>query len=226
MPEITVDELILADAGDWSFRDSTLRYNYPGYGHLGTFDPFPAYAHNLAEADRAARHVAECCPPLWDVHILAADREETGRTNGYSLVHARQHYADGAWVQDEPLGLVVMAGKRIPPHPAMTRYLVAHEYGHHVCWMIGHARGASHLQDESWLEDFAAARGLPGDLVRHGSGGTWHRALAEIFACDFRIAVCHIEDGYWPHPGIAHPTSVDMGDWWERTLFQLDQARP
>ena len=40
-----------------------------------------------------------------------------------------------------PIGLICLAGKRIPPHPAMTRYLMGHEYGHGVFYHLARLRG-------------------------------------------------------------------------------------
>lgn len=226
MPQLRVEPLTLTEAGSWSFPDSTLRWAH--HACSSTFDPFPAYAHDLAAARAAAEHVAQICPPLYDVEIRLPDREEIGRTNGYSANAYVREYAGGECVGKSPLGLIVLSGKRIPPHPAMTRYLVGHEYGHHVCWMLGALRGAGHLQDDSWLPEYAQLRALPADEVRHhGAGGTWHDSISEIFACDFRIQALGIEPEYWPHPGIPHPHTVQgLTAWWAATLEQLRAADP
>lgn len=231
MPELRVEPLDVPEAGSWSFRDSALTWTHRAAG--STFDPFPGYPHDLKEARAVADYAADLCPPLYDVEIYLPNREETGRTNGYSSnVYVREYAADGECVSKTPLGLIVLSGKRIPPHPAMTRYLVAHEYGHHVCWMLGSVRGASHLQDDSYLPQYAQLRGLDVEQVRHdGAGGTWHDSISEIFACDFRILVLGIESEYWPHPGIAHPHDVgalagDLRTWWAEALAELRAADP
>jgi hypothetical protein len=71
-------------------------------------------------------------------------------------------------------------------------------------------------------------RGLEWDAVRHhGCGGTWHDALSEIVACDFRLLVLGAEPSYWPHPGIPLPHRVDgLGAWWSETAEQLRSADP
>jgi len=219
-PGITVHKLAIIDEAQWSFRERE-----PRWGD-GTWDPFPAYPHDLAVAIEAAAHVQRYCPPLWHVEMYLADREETGRSNGYSNVNQPQHRNDdGTWVKDPPVGLIVLSGKRIPPHPAMTRYLVAHEYGHNLAWMLGHVRGAN-LYDDDLMQDYAAMRALPPDGVHHGSGGRWHDSLHEVFACDFRIHVAGVEPEFWPHPGIARPERVDQLDaWWQQALADLDHAR-
>lgn len=222
MPAFSVHQLDVTTAGSWSFQDSSLSWKHPVIGINSRFDPFPAHAHDAAIAGETADKVAEWCPPLYDIEIYLPNREESGRTNGYSTNCVPQRYVDGDWVTDAPVGLIVMSGKRIPPHPAMTRYLVGHEYGHHICWMLGRLHGAKHFQDSSWLTEYAKLRGLPDTLPMHGSGGTWARAVEEIFACDFRIMILTIEPEYWPHPGIPHPHKVDgLVRWWNATFAEL-----
>lgn len=220
MPQISVHQIDVMKESVWSFRDGKPMWRHPKHKyHLcAVFDPFPAYAHTQIYALDAASDVQAACPPLWDVEIYLADREEDARTNGHSNIY-ESHRDD-----DEPnLGFVLLSGKRIPPHPAMTKYLVAHEYGHHVEWMITHLRGGKHVRDESWLEDYAKMRGLDtGVVMHHGEGGTWHDSIHEIFACDFRIMVPRIEENYWPHPGIPHPVTCEqyheLRKWWIDTV--------
>lgn len=228
MPELTIHQLDVPDAGTWSFKDSSLSCRHPKHSFIGRFDPFPAYPHDAGVAADAAKKAAQICPPLYDIEIYLPNREEVGRTNGYSTNCYPRTFVDGEWVTGLPLGLIVMSGKRIPPHPAMTRYLVGHEYGHHVCWMLGKLRGAGHLQDDSFLPQYAQARGLDVDLVRHdGAGGTWHTSIGEIFACDFRILILGVEPEYWPHPGIARPHTVQgLADWWTAAHDDLRAAEP
>lgn len=228
MPQIRVYQIRVAEEGRWQFRGSALTWCPPyRYGHTSTFDPFPAYPHQAADAGRAAAHVAGCCPPLWDVDCYLADCEEDSRSNGHSNIHEDGHYENGTWVKDEPSGMILLSGKRIPPHPAMTRYLVAHEYGHNVEYMLNHVRGARHTPGCDELErEYAVMRGLPAASVHHGEGGTWHDSACEILACDFRITVCDVEAEFWPHPGIPRPEAVPaVRGWWDEALRQLAQAR-
>lgn len=227
MPELRVERLDLTEVGNWSFRDSSLSWSNK-FGHGGTYDPFPAYPHDLELARATAEYAAEVCPPLYDVEIHLANREEVSRTNGFSMNAYLREYEGGECVRKTPAGLIVFSGKRIPPHPAMTKYLVGHEYGHHICWMLGSLRGGKHLQDDSYLPEYAKLRGLDVDVVRHhGAGGNWHNSISEIFACDFRILILGIEPAYWPHPGVPHPDTVEgLEIWWTEAYNQLRDADP
>lgn len=216
--EIIVRPLDVLAESTWSWNTSLPTWDG------STFDPFPAYPHGLDLVTRTAAEVAQVCPPLWDVDLMVADREETGRTNAHTHVEHRGHYEGDDWVSGPPRGLIVLAGKRIPPHPAMTRHLVAHEYGHQVQRMLTHRRDRPHLEDDAVLREYAAARGLPESSVRYGSGGRWHDAAGEIFACDFRILACGIETEYWPHPGVARPETVPgLDTWWDGAIKELQE---
>lgn len=223
MSTILVRDLdVMADA-DWSFRDSQPRWSHRLHVALATFDPFPGYPHQADDVRAAAAHVEAMCPPTWDVELYVADREEVGRSNGFSTYHAGGHYENGEWVQGSPTGLIMLSGKRIPPHPAVTRYLVAHEYGHNVEWMLQVARGAQ-IHGSEVMAEYGALRGLS---AHHGSGGRWHDSAHEVFACDFRILVCGVEPEFWPHPGVPRPEAagVPVEAWWAEAAEQLRGAR-
>jgi hypothetical protein len=224
MPAIIVHDLDIAREGRWEFRSgSEVAWCPPDrYGFTCRFDPFPAYPHDRATAVATAAHVQACCPPLWDVHCYLADREENSRSNGHSNIEEGR-YVSGEWVE-ERTGLIMMSGKRIPPHPAMTRHLTGHEYGHNVAYMINSLRDGvkTVASTDPLYQEYAAVRGLPASSVHHGEGGTWHDSACEIFACDFRILVCGLEAEFWPHPGITRPERVPaVRDWWDTALAQL-----
>jgi hypothetical protein len=225
-PRIHVRDVRVAEEGRWEFRDSELTWQPPQrYALSSKFDPVPCYPHDRAAAEQAAAHVQERCPPLWDVDCFLADREEIARTNGHSALD-EGHYEDGGWVKDRR-GLIMLSGKRIPPHPAMTRYLVAHEYGHNVVYMLNSLREEKHAASTDALcREYAKVRGLPESSVHHGEGGTWHDSCAEILACDFRLLVCDAEPEFWPHPGIPRPEDLlAVRAWWLTALVRLGEAR-
>lgn len=224
MPEIIVKAIDAVRDSTWDFASSKPTWHHPGdtYAVSASFDPFPAYPHDMDVVRDTAAKVQEVCPPSWNVELFVSDREEFSRTNAFSSVRHRKRDDD----KDDITGYIVMGGKRIPPHPAMTRYLVGHEYGHNVSYMLSMARGEKYAHDTPWMKDYAIMRGLDPDVVyHHGNGGTWHNSIGEIFACDFRIAVCGIEPEFWPHPGIPGPLEAThakrVAKWWRRALKDL-----
>jgi hypothetical protein len=223
---IIVHELDVMASATWGFDHGVPSWTPTRHGYRTTFDPCPGYAHDLDTVRRAAEHVEARVPLLWPVNLYVADREPTARSNGHSNVHADGHYEGDEWVKDPPSGLILLAGKRIPPHPAMTRYLVAHEAGHNVEWMLVSLRdGVKHLHDGGLMREYVGARGLSPESLHHGECGTWHNSATEIFACDFRILVCGVELEFWPHPGVPRPENVDgLGDWWRDAVNRLAAA--
>lgn len=221
MAVLAVVELDALGSARWEFRDPAPRWRHPrGFAVHAPWDPFPAYAHDYATASAAAAETAEVIPPLYDITLHLADREDTGRTNGWSHLDKDRDDGDPAW-----LGTIMLAGKRVPPHPAMTRHLVAHEYGHHVEWALNMARAAATPYDPQVTAEYASVRGLPAAAAHHGEGGTWHDSVHEIFACDFRVLACGAEPEYWPHPGVRRPEAVrGLARWWAGAIAEVRGA--
>lgn len=168
-------------------------------------DPTPGYAHDAEIVRDTLARVDKAWPHEGNVTYHLASLEATCRTNAQTTTQ----WAKGGGTAAHH---VFMSGKRIPPHPAMTRYLVAHEYGHCVEDWIAKRRGTS---DDDVIREYAKVRGLRGDL--RGTPGRWHSATAEVFACDFRYLVADVATDYWPHPGIPRPERCRAAvRWWER----------
>lgn len=160
--------------------------------------------------------MAEAAPLPWPVTFWVSDREDTSRANGWSNL-------EQIYDEEEKHAHVFLNGKRVPPHPAMTRYLVAHEWGHHVEWALNAPEdGQGNHQDERLIGTYSALRGLNAEHNHHGQGGNWHNAQAEIFACDFRLTQA-VETEFWPHPGIKRiqPSDLSIKSWWSLNLERL-----
>ncbi len=171
--------------------------------------PFPCYVHErpvlLDEQARVEASFPIGFPPTY--YVLPHDTPHG--TNAYATSNA-------VWDGSKQTGFapyVVFAGKRTPIHPAMTRYLAGHEYGHLVQQWIEHQKG---YRDTTLLEkEYAAVRGVKfsGDY----GGGRWHDNTGEVFANDFRILIAACELEYWPHPGVPRPEEVPgLRDWWQQ----------
>lgn len=210
-----------ADSLDWPFSAHSPRILFRpdgvGYDQTVAVDPFPCYPHDVALVRDIAALVEERFPigfpPVY--HVLPF--EEVSRTNGHANWTTR--YQTGS--RDPYACWIVLSGKRIPPHPAMTRYLVAHEYGHCVNWWIDRRQGRlKNYSDISPFEkEYAALRNIEADL---GYGGLkWHKAPIELIANDFRICVTGVEPDFWPHPGFAHPHEIPaVQAFWDRMVEQ------
>lgn len=198
---------------DWSFRAA------PAF-HLGrqrtsAIDPFPAYGHDRRLVEYTAARLDGAMPIAWPVTFWIGDREEETRTNGWSQYDVDR--VGETWLI--VAGHVFLAGKRIPPHPAVTRYLVAHEYGHHVEWWLEHVMG---LERDSMQQEYVKMRGL---RKPRSYGGHWHRTPGEVFADDFRVLVGRVEEEFWPHPGVERPERlVHVRRWWKERLVEAGRS--
>jgi hypothetical protein len=197
----------------WPFDENEHPRFFLPWGWQGeTVDPFPAYAHSPEVVIRTLNHVHECFPARTPITTLLLPRECQTRSNGYSDRHFNLYEGDQA---PEPIwdAAIVLSAKRIPPHPAMTRYLVAHEWGHHVQWWLEHRRG---LEQGTIAEEYRKLRGL---THISGTGGRWHNAATEIFACDFRLIVAGVEMEFWPHHDVPRPEGLhDVITWWKEAV--------
>lgn len=214
----------------WNFRESAPTFRAPPEGEQRwssfaiELDPFPGYSHDVGLVESTVSYVLDLWTPAWDIYLYVSDREDVSRTNGCSNDESIYDYELKAYTKR--LGHIFLGGKRIPPHPGMTRHLVAHEYGHHVQWQLALAHGYTNTHDEDFLRTYASLRGLPDSSIHHGDGGRWHKAAQEIFACDFRLAVCRLEEQYWPHMGFPRPQDTPIWDWWQDRIQENHDEYP
>lgn len=209
----------------WSFSgDSAPCFGIPsdgyGYGRSVKVDPFPAYAHDAELVRAEAERVAQSFPLKAMVRFVTLDREFLERTNGWTNIEADYDSSE----RPRPWSAtIVLSGKRIPIHPAMTRYLVSHEYGHAVAGHLQRTHGTpsenpNREYDENKLyEEYRALRGMPADPKSYGGG--WHATTSELFANDFRILVAKSELEFWPHPGFLRPEELTkVVEFWKREV--------
>lgn len=179
-------------------------------------DPFPCYPHNRAQVEEAAARVESLfpvrIPPLW----YLTEFEDMGRTNGWAS--ANEHWNTKGKERERDIEpYIVLQGKRIPIHPAMTRYLVGHEYGHVVQYFLERELGQA--ENDQFEKEYANLRGLA--FRDDYGGGRWHTNTGEIVANDFRIIVARLEVEYWPHPEVEYPTeNKAVRDFWEEHARQ------
>lgn len=187
----------------WNWDDShPTFYTKTSSSTWGThvkFDPFPCYSHDSKLVKEMASVVEECFPIGFDVYYFLFPYETIGRTNGQASVNTIEYPDKEKEVKGTWDGVIELYGKRIPIHPAMTRYLVAHEYGHIIDSWICNRRS---LEYNGLDEDYAKLRGI--DNNQKYGGRKWHTNVGEIIANDIRICLFNVEPEFWPHE-CEHP---------------------
>lgn len=211
-------EVIALSEPGWSFDDQGPHYHlgFDGsHSRQEKVDPAPCYAHDVDAVRAELAHLQRVAPVPVPLGIFVLSHEMRGRTNAWCS-------EDRVYTKDDresyPIGIIAMSGKRIPIHPAMTRYLVAHEYGHFVEAFLARHRG---LKDGFRLREHYRALCRPDGLETYGPG-KWHQAIGEIFANDFRILIAKREPEFWPHPGVTRPEDeLSVIGWWTKVREEL-----
>jgi hypothetical protein len=203
---------------EWAFRDSGPAWKSgKQYKREHKVDPFPCYPHDAGLVEKTLDKVEAIFPIKWPPDIYVLEYEDLGRTNGYA--DRETFWASGSGKIESWSPIIVLMGKRIPPHPGMTRYLVAHEYGHLVQWWLEQVRG---IKDEATTEldrEYMSLR--PGSNNEYG-GGRWDSNVGELIANDFRILVCETETEFWPHRKFPRPETVPaVVEFWRRAREQV-----
>ncbi len=180
--------------------------------------PAPAYPHDAVLVEQLLRHLEQVfplpCPPI--VYLPRHDAE--GNVGAVTF--------DGT-PREPGQPLIILFGKPTPIHPAVTRYLLAHEYGHAVADFVAEDLRGTFPRREV-IAEYARIRGLPEGFRPYGPA-TWHLDPEEILANDFRVLVADVEASFWPHEA-PHPgaefvkqgdgTCIRWGDelraWWGR----------
>jgi|SRR6185437_9035160 len=188
------------------------------YGHSEVVDPTPCYAHNLDVVRVESDRCVATFPIDRDVTICVLHRENESRTNGHTGFE--YNYKVESKDREYPwMPYIVLQGKRIPPHPAMTRYLVAHEYGHvvkqYIAKSVRKEKDGNEEAEKTVYGDYCKLRGF--NPPKYYGPGTWHASISELFANDFRILVMNTEVEFWPHPGFTRPEAVPaIVEFWKK----------
>ena len=220
---------VTADDLQWPFRDTRPEVPIPPLGGEGyaapiSVDPFPCYAHSADLVADCAMKIEEKFPMGFEPRYFLLSHEDVARTNGQA--NRITLYNGSGYGPDPYEPYIVLSGKRIPPHPAMTRYLVAHEYGHLVQWWIERKRGIKDAHPSTVFDrEYAILRGV--DLNTGYGGGRWHANIGELIANDFRILVGGVEPEFWPHPGFEYPTNVpQLQEFWNEMVALCGMRSP
>lgn len=208
--QLTVDDLV------WPFTDDGRPYyniGPKGHSRRTYVDPCPAYPHEVAVVRDVLRSLEDIWPLPFPLLCFVLPRECCTRTNGWKQVDWTKWEENGR--PGEFTVSIALSAKRIPPHPALTHYTVAHEYGHAVEEAILVARGLK-PDTKDVLNEYKQLRNNLVDPPAYGAG-CWHLSPGEVFANDFRVLIAKIETEYWPHAGILRPEEIfAVQEWWER----------
>jgi hypothetical protein len=214
----------------WGFDDrgpSTYIQHHGSYSREVRVDPAPAYAHNADLVQYELERLQRLAPLPFPLAIFVMDHEEVGRINGTYWDEADYKADIGEGESYPQVGVIVLSGKRIPHHPAMTRYLVSHEYGHAVQYHLERAwatEGKKRADIVGCYRETCRPDASKGKLY---GPGKWHAAIGELFANDFRILVAKREEEFWPHEGYDRPEDVpSVVDFWTTAQRKLGWPQP
>lgn len=218
-------KLLTAAAHD--FDDRGLHYHVSvsagSHEHEVLVDPAPAYPHDGALVTSELEHLRRVAPLPFPLVVLLLSHEARSRSNGMyfdgfdGYNYGAPEIEIGGVKRVPPEGWIVLSAKRIPIHPAVTRYLVAHEYGHGVMYHLARLRGI----DDSKLMKTYAEECRPDASAVYGCG-RWHANIMELFANDFRILVAEREVDYWPHPGFKRPDEIlAVVGFWAKAIKEM-----
>ncbi len=185
------------------------------YGRTLYVDPTPGYSHDRQLVLDTLTTVEEIFPIPLEIKYFILPFEEFSRTNGSA---SPEHSWDRDTEKSSMTGaIIVFSGKRIPPHPAMTRYLVSHERGHCVDYYISSRKG---IKSDEFRKQYAEMRGL--EYNKQYGPGKWHTNTGEILCNDARICLFGVEPEFWPHP-CEHPLKLEKVQmfWYQMMLEML-----
>jgi hypothetical protein len=211
----------------WRFETNQLPYfnlkgvANPWNGKQIPVDPFPCTPHDKALLERYQQRIEEIFPIGTLLQWVIVPFEVDTRTNAWaSSTHLYSSDEQDRITKTHKLeGQIVMSGKRTIIHPAMTKYLVAHEYGHQVDYWISKCMqeqmedGTGSSDTDVFRKKYAAFRGV--EFSFDYGGGRWKNNIQEIIADDFRIAMGGTDVDFFVHDKVPHPlTDNKVLDYW------------
>lgn len=204
---------------NWNFESGKPYFNTISYSPYKSrrinVDPFPCSQHNIELLTSHIEKIETAFPVGSCVRYYVFPFEIEGRTNAWA---SSMEVWDEEGKKKTPIESdIVFSGKRTIIHPAMTKYLVAHEYGHVVDKWIQHCmkkeKETNNDQEDIFHKEYADMRGIPMS-VGYG-GGRWIDAIVEIIADDFRIIVGKTDIDFYPH-SCTHPLeSPEVKKFWK-----------
>lgn len=186
----------------WDFDDNSPYYytktHHSKYGGVHIkLDPFPCYSHDYNLVKDEANRISKIFPIKFDTYYFLFNYESIGRINGEAYNNVIKYKTENE--KETWDGVINLYGKRIPPMPSMTKYLVSHEKAHLIDDWICYAQK---LDKNGLDKKYEKLRNIRCDK-KYG-GRNWHNNIGEIIANDIRICLFNSEVNFWPHD-CEHP---------------------
>lgn len=178
-------------------------------------DPAPCYHHSVDLVTQEFEHLRKVAPIPNPMGVFILSHEVVSRTNA----HFEDSYIYSSDNVSKPVGIIVISGKRIPIHHAMTKYLVSHEYGHAINAEWVRRITLKDAEFDKWyISEFR-----PEANTSYGCG-KWHNNVGELIANDFRILLAQRELDFWPHEGHPRPETISkLVDFWNSVKDDLNK---
>lgn len=207
-------QLILMENDDlnWNFDEKNIPFYYlkpnnRGYGISEYVDPFPCYHHDIKLVDSEIERINKIINlPNKPIYYIFS-HEPYSRCNGHAS--SNDEYV-GNKGESKLNPYIVLCGKRIPLHPAMTKYLTSHEIGHVIDWTL---EKILKLERDEFRKMYAKdVRNM--EYCDDYGGLKWSNNTGEILANDIRIVLFNSESEFWPH-NVEHPSKCkNVIDYW------------
>jgi hypothetical protein len=169
-------------------------------------DPFPCGVHDKRLVEKFVGRIEQIFPTNAILQWAIIPFETCERTNAWAQ-------SDSIWSAEASIKqkhkidcLIVLSGKRPIVHPAMTEYLVAHEYGHIVDYWITACmkEETGEREEDVFRKKYAEVRGI--EYQSTYGGGRWVDNIMEVIADDFRIIMGKTDPDFYLH-SCTHPLS-------------------
>lgn len=168
------------------------------YKRQESVDPFPCYSHDSNLVEKLVNQYESSINLKFKPKYFILPFEGESRTNGCACANEQWNKEDEGRILSP---YIVLYGKRICLHPAMTRYLTSHELAHVVHYNVETILGQH--KNEEFEREYAKIRGI--DYNAKYGAQNWHNNIGEIIANDIRIILFNSELEFWQH-NVEFPT--------------------
>lgn len=217
----------------WPFKGSPRhKIKQLGSGYFSNIevDPFPCNTHNADILRTKIDEIEKLFPIGTLLQWISLPHEVVERVNAWA--QSNQIWGDHDEIKKKHRldASIVFSGKRANIHPAMTKFLVAHEYGHAVdSWINSIMKEEENNRDENLFhKKYAEMRGLEWKSDEDYGGGNYHDTIVEIIADDFRIVVGKTDPDFYQHSCGNPVNNWDVIRFWDemREKYGFDNWWP